>query len=159
LPAWKYGSCPIEIERRATNAAGNVSLLTTFLDSSRAPKQAADDAPTIVRYAVSLRLISLRRHKNGILDFKGHLEQTADFDDSLIVDYEPASPEKPPRVWAVWNSTVPGAIGDWQPLDHDPLEDTAPEADVWRGLIPFPATAAPILGEHAKLVLTVTPRS
>lgn len=151
--------CPIEIERRVTNASGSVSLLTTFLDSSLAPKAATDDDRTIVRYALSLRLISLRRHKSGILDFKGHLEQTADFDDSLIIDYQPGSSQQPPRVWGAWNSTIPGAIGDWQPLDQDPIEDAEPDANIWRGLIPLPKTATPILGEHAQIVMTVTPRN
>jgi hypothetical protein len=152
--------CPIQVEWRRTedNPDTPLPLLTTFL-SSTAPSfsGSARPAPTAtLRHALRLRLISVRQ-RGGFFGFFDHLEQTADFDDTLVVDIAPGDGQSPPRAWATWNSAIPGAIRDWQP-HGDALGDTDPAAGVWRGRLEIPPTARSILGPNAEIALTVTSR-
>jgi hypothetical protein len=153
--------CAVQLEwRRAEDSADTpVPLLTTFLSTS-APRPTAQGAgsplPTM-RHALRLRLISVRE-RGGIFGFFDHLEQTADWEDTLVVDIEPGDATSPPKVYATWNSIIPGALRDWQP-DGDPLPDLADERGVWRGRVRVPATARSIVGENAAIVLTVRGRS
>ena len=153
--------CPVQVEwRRAQDTVDTpVPMLTTFLSGS-APRPVAPDIggplPTL-RHALRLRLLSVRE-RDGIFAFFDHLEQTADWEDTLVVDIEPGDATSPPKAYATWNSIIPGALRDWQP-DGDPLPDLAEARGVWRGRIPVPATARPILGENAAIVITVRGRS
>lgn len=153
--------CPIQLEwpRNHDSPDTPVPLLTTFL-SSTAPRPAdpATGAPLpTLRHALRLRLISLRQ-RDGFFGFFDHLEQTADFDDTLVVDIAPGDGLVPAQAWATWNSMIPGAIRDWQP-DGEPLGDTDPATGTWRGRIPVPPSARPILGLDAEITLTVTSRT
>ncbi|MFH9553369.1 esterase/lipase family protein [Streptomyces sp. NPDC017435] len=145
--------CPVQLPEPHGNgtAAEPVPLTTTFLNS-KAPRP--PQTPTL-RYALHLRILSLRE-RGGILSFADHLEQTADFDDILVVDVGPAQTGL--GVWAVWNSDLPGAIWEHRPTGT-PCGDEAPGGDVWLAHVPLPKTAAPILGEEAGIRLTVTPWS
>lgn len=131
------------------DACAPVPLVTTFLDSglSRPPGTAA------MRYALRLRVLSLRE-RHGFLTFGDHLEQTPDLDDVLVVDV--GTPPENPGIWATWNSLIPGAVRDHVP-DGPPLGDEDPSDGTWVAHIPLPATAAPILGDAARIRLTVTP--
>jgi hypothetical protein len=60
--------------------------------------------------------------------------------------------------WAAWNSGIAGAIRDYVPTG-DPLSDEDPGAGTWVARVPLPSTVEPILGKHARIQLTVTPRS
>jgi hypothetical protein len=153
--------CPVQVEwrRDEDTVDAPVPLLATFLSAS-APRPVAPgtDVPLpTLRHALRLRLISVRE-RGGIFGFFDHLEQTADWEDTLVVDIEPGSEASPPRAYATWNSVIPGALRDWQP-DGDPLPDLADAPGVWRGRVRVPATARPILGENAAIVLTVRGRS
>jgi hypothetical protein len=154
--------CPIQIEWPATGDDDSrpVPLLTTFLSSRQAAanRVARGEAPgrLRLRHALRLRLISVRE-RGGVFGFGDHLEQTADFDDSLVVDIEPAGQTRYPRAWATWNSAIPGAIRTWEP-EGDPIPDADPTPGVWRGSVRVPEIARPILGDDARLVLTVTGR-
>ncbi|MGR6967768.1 esterase/lipase family protein [Geodermatophilus sp. URMC 61] len=153
--------CPVQIEwRREEDTADTpVPLLTTFL-STRAPRPVVPGTDTPVprlRHALRLRLISVRQ-SGGVFGFFDHLEQTADWEDTLVVDIEPGDGEAPPRAFAAWNSVIPGALRDWQP-DKGPLTDEEPEPGLWRGRIPVPVTARPILGQDAAVLLTVHGRT
>lgn len=152
--------CPVQLQwRRQENTVDTpVPLLTTFLSAS-APRPVASgtDVPLpTLRHALRLRLLSLRE-RGGVFGFFDHLEQTADWEDTLVVDVEPGNETSPPRAFATWNSIIPGALRDWQP-DGDPLPDLAHAPGVWRGRVRVPATARPILGENAAIVLTVRGR-
>ena len=73
--------CPIVLELPADEADRPHPLATTFLIADpEAPR-----GPGAPRATPCLRLISLRQ-RDGIFDFRDHLEQTADFDDVLVVD-------------------------------------------------------------------------
>jgi pimeloyl-ACP methyl ester carboxylesterase len=152
--------CPIQVEwaRDEDTAETPVPLLSTFL-SSTAPRPVAPGTgtPVAMRHALRLRLMSIRE-RGGVFGFFDHLEQTADWEDTLVVDIEPGDGTAAPRAWATWNSTIRGPVRDWTP-EGDPLADIEPTPGLWRGRIPVPDTARPILGEKAALMLTVTGRS
>jgi hypothetical protein len=153
--------CPVQIEWRASEDTVDtpVPLLTTFLSTARLPtRQEAGEKVQAVRHALRLRLLSIRE-RGGIFGFFDHLEQTADFDDTLVVDFLP--PEAGgPTLWAMWNSEFDGAIRDWKPEieDEEPVHDEEPARGVWRGRIPIPRSGRTILGEDATIALTVTSR-
>lgn len=152
--------CPVQLEwrREEDTLDAPVPLLTTFLSGSAPrPVAAGTDVPLpTLRHALRLRLISLRE-RGGVFGFFDHLEQTADWEDTLVVDVEPGNETSPPRAFATWNSVIPGALRDWRP-DGDPLPDLADAPGVWRGRVRVPAAARPILGENAAIVLTVRGR-
>ncbi|WP_331741243.1 hypothetical protein OG535_03160 [Kitasatospora sp. NBC_00085] len=145
------GSADGDGDGHGGGGAGNgaVRLATAFL-SSALPRP---DATGPLRYALDLRVLSLREH-HGFFGFGDHLERTADFSDSLIVDVDASRPR--PAAWAHWNSRIAGAIKDLRPEDA-PLPDDDPAADSWVGHVDLPATAAPLLGPHAAVRLSVSP--
>ncbi|GAA4931368.1 alpha/beta fold hydrolase [Streptomyces coeruleoprunus] len=127
-----------------------VTLTTTFL---RTDLPRPGDSPTM-RYALHVRILSLRQGGRRILSFSDHLEQTADFDDILVIDVGTAAPG--PGVWAAWNSVIPGAIKDHEPRGR-PLGDEDPRSGLWTAHVPLPETAHPLLGADARIRLSVTP--
>jgi hypothetical protein len=154
--------CPVQIEWRPREDTADtpVPLLTTFLSTGERPRDDGGDMVRTVRHALRLRLLSIRE-KGGIFGFFDHLEQTADFDDTLIVDFLPPGAGAGARAWAVWNSQLAGAIRDWRPAESDaaPIQDEENALGVWRGRIPVPETGRTILGENATIVLTVIARA
>jgi hypothetical protein len=154
--------CPVQIERNKHSDSVDTPkpLLTTFL-SSKAPRpQAGDGAtPAAMRYTVKLRLLSVRE-VDGLFSFNDHLEQTEDWQDALLVDIAYGDGQVMPKAWAAWNSTVDATVRDWIPDEQDDyLEDKAPDdPNIWRGVIALPKVAHRLMGENARVVLTVTPR-
>ena len=152
--------CPIQIERwKEGNPIDSPQpLLTTFL-SSHAPRPlVGGKAVPRLRHALRLRLLSMVE-KQGRFFFDDHMEQTEDWQDTLVVDIQPPSPGQPlPRGWAAWNSTIPTALRDWDPEDKDRLVDRDKTANRWRGRIDVPDLMKPLLGDNAGLQITVTPR-
>ncbi|MFB7595239.1 esterase/lipase family protein [Streptomyces sp. NPDC056160] len=136
----------------ATAAAdgATVPLVNTFLCSGLR----ADDSGAM-RYALHLRILSLHRC-DGVLSFRDHLEQSADFDDTLVVDVGAGPADGVPALSATWNSAINGPISGYRP-GGSVLDDENPAPCVWVNHIRLPATAAPILGEDARIRLTVTP--
>jgi hypothetical protein len=140
--------CPVQLQDGAaesSNGDGAVPLAHTFLCSGLT----GSDRDNTLRYALHLRILSLRE-RNGFLSFGDHLEQTADFDDTLVVDVSSGA------LSAAWNSEITGSIRDYRPDGHT-LTDQNPAPGVWANDIELPATAAPLLGENARVRLTVTP--
>ncbi|MEU3706690.1 alpha/beta fold hydrolase [Streptomyces anulatus] len=133
--------CPVQLSSSEPQAT--VPLTTTFLCSSLRPA----DGDGTMRYALHLSILSLRERR-GFLSFGDHLEQTADFDDVLVIDVGKGT-------WAAWNSVIPGAIRDHEPSGA-PLADEDPGSGLWVASIPLPASATPILGEQARIRLRVT---
>lgn len=153
--------CPVQIEhwKEGDPIDSPVPLLTTFL-SSKAPRPRVEgrEVPRL-RHALKLRLMSITE-KEGHFFFDNHLEQTEDWQDTLLVDIEPPSAGRPlPTAWAAWNSTVPTALRDWNPQNEDLLEDTDPTPHRWQGMIAVPTLSRNLLGEKAGIRLTVTPRA
>ncbi|WP_326969046.1 esterase/lipase family protein [Arthrobacter sp. CG_A4] len=152
--------CPVQIEhwKEGDPIDSPMPLLTAFL-SSKAPRPrvGGKEVPTL-RHALKLRLMSIQE-KRGRFFFDDHMEQTEDWQDTLLVDIEPpASGRSLPRAWAAWNSTIPTAIRDWNPQETDLLTDTDATPNCWRGRIDVPDFFKELLGRNAGLRLTVTPR-
>ncbi|MFJ3103489.1 alpha/beta fold hydrolase [Streptomyces sp. NPDC086835] len=133
--------CPVQLP--SSGALADVPLTTAFLCSGLRPH----GSDTTMRYALQLRILSLREQR-GFLSFGDHLEQTADFDDTLVVDIGEGT-------WAAWNSLIPGTIRSHEPSGTS-LQDEDTRAGTWVANIPLPASAQPILGEQARIRLTVT---
>jgi len=148
--------CPLQLSAQGTDATsdGAVRLATTFL-SSELPRPEADT----LRFSLQLRVFSLRE-EHRLFHFMDHLEQIADFDDTLIVDI--GRSEGAPAAWAAWNSRIPSAISDYKPQGR-PVLDEDPAAGSWITHIPLPSDPATepapnrLLGERAAIRLTVTP--
>ncbi|MDP8969738.1 MAG: hypothetical protein M3N52_04445 [Actinomycetota bacterium] len=145
--------CPIvlALPEAADTADRPVPLVTTFLLAS--PGLRPQDSET-ARYALHLRILSLRE-RNGVFNFGDHLEQTADFDDILIVDVGQLDGRL--AAWARWNSQLPALLRDYQP-SGPPLADQEQAAGVWVSHIGLPDTARAFLGETAAVRLTVRDR-
>lgn len=141
--------CPIQLLDGTTDAAA-VPLVDTFLCSDL-----ARGATGTMRYALHLRVQSLRE-RNGLLNFGDHLEQTADFDDTLVVDVGADGAASVPALAAAWNSDIAGSIRDHPPSGHAPGDEN-PDPGLWVDHIQLPHSAVPILGADARIRLTVTP--
>lgn len=152
--------CPIQIEhwKEGDPIDSPVPLLTTFL-SSKAPRPLVGGRQVSrLRHALKLRLMSIREI-DGHFFFEDHLEQTEDWQDTLLIDIEPpAADQALPSTWATWNSAIPTALRDWDPGDQDLLTDTDDTAYRWRGRIDVPEFSKHLLGTNAGINLTVTPR-
>lgn len=140
--------CPIQLDERRDGQEASVSLATTFLNSGL---RALTDEP--MRFILDLRLISLRE-RGGILGLGDHLEQTADFSDTLVIDI--GTPEAGPGIWATWNSEIEGAIRDHR-VAGSPRSDEDPAPGRWVAHIPLPGTTARLVGGDARIRLVATP--
>ncbi|MDP9223429.1 MAG: hypothetical protein M3P18_06160 [Actinomycetota bacterium] len=149
--------CPIQLnmeqQRHRDTPDAPVPLATVFLlDPSRWSLDPLQPPPPRCRYALKVRVYSLET-KHGFFAWRNHLEQVADWEDTLIVDIgrgeEKAGEEQ--HVWARWKSELPGAI---EALD--PIGDRA--LDVTGGIVEIavPETARPIVGQDARLTCTIS---
>lgn len=152
--------CPVRIERWKDGHPidSPVPLLKTFLSSS-APRPRLNGKPVpCLRHALKLRLMSISE-RNGRFFWENHLEQTEDWQDTLLVDIDPLTEQGSlPRAWAAWNSTTNTATRDWHPSDADLLQDIDPSADRWVGHILVPELHRDLLGSQAGIRITVMPR-
>jgi hypothetical protein len=169
--------CPIqlneELARHVDTPDSPVPLVSTFLiDPSHVAELAeerGDRPPREVRdrmrYALTLRIFKLRQDDGGFR-FADHLEQVADWADTLIVDVGPNEARTGLQAWVAWNSEVTGS-----PDDVDPITEGLPEARrtpiefqqgegtlSFRVELPASATALPILQPDAHLTIRVKDR-
>lgn len=150
--------CPVQLNleqaQKRDTADAPVPLTTVFLlDRDRFDPDLKGVVPPRCRYAVRLRVFRLEE-KDGFFFWQDHIEQTADWDDTLIVDIGRDKPEESQmRAWVAWNSQVPGPNSARDPISDRPLAMGGGRVSV--GL---PDTAKPILGEKARLLFTVTER-
>ncbi|QCU78300.1 alpha/beta hydrolase [Citricoccus sp. SGAir0253] len=144
--------CPVILDLPADEADRPQPLVTTFLIAD--PAVRPEDAGT-VRYTLHVRLFSVRQHR-GIFDFGDHLEQTADFDDWLVVDIGVL--DEGLAAWAAWVSELPVTLRDYVP-DGPPLADEDAAPGRWVKRLPLPPAARRIFGEAAALQLTVRARA
>jgi hypothetical protein len=136
-----------------------------LLDPARTDEQVIDPDRPRARYTVALRLLHLRKVTGGF-GWRDHLEQVPDWSDVLIVDvgrgdHDPVGTLK---AWAAWNSSVPGANDRYDPITNLPGDDrgevrfTTDDTGQLVATVDLPSVARDILGEGARLVLTVTDR-
>jgi hypothetical protein len=149
--------CPIQLnmeeDRHRDTPDAPVPLATVFLlKPSRWSLDRLVAPPARARYAMKLRVYSLES-SHGFFAWKDHLEQVADWEDTLVVDigHDDGQPEAEQRVWTGWKSELAGPIEAQDPISNDTLE-------VKEGILelPLPATAKSILGQNARLTCKIT---
>jgi pimeloyl-ACP methyl ester carboxylesterase len=144
--------CPVDLVAEAEKTEtpmAPVPLITTFLIPGKLPK---------ARYALHLTVHSLVE-RGGVFGFGDHLEQIADWEDSLVVDVVMRD-DKADRVDWEWNSTIKGRIAEAEQLANRLTWDgpaAGGGAPGWREPLPLPDTAREMLGDEARLELAVTP--
>ena len=143
--------CPVSL-----SGAGPVSLTCAFLLDPQGGALGTDAAvPDRSRFALQLRVFRVLQ-RSGFFDFTHHLEQIADFDDTLIADIgylDAATVGGEPQVWAGWNSAVSGVLTACDPIASSPLSVVDGRCE-----IPLPETARAILGGSCVLSFTVSER-
>jgi pimeloyl-ACP methyl ester carboxylesterase len=170
--------CPIqineELRRHVDSPDTPVPLVSMFLldpahEAFLARERGEADLPVRhggrLRYVLSLRVFKLVQ-RGGSFRFQEHLEQVPDWADSLIVDVGPGDTNDSVKAWAAWNSEVPGANDEMDPITAGlPVERQDPLIfDVQNGLhvahveLPTVANALPVLGPQAVLTIRVTDR-
>ena len=147
--------CPIQLTGELAADAGQdglVPLTDVFL---LPPGAGPGPTPNRCRFALQLRVFRVLE-RNGLFDFTYHLEQVADWDDTLIADigYPDGAPTTgEPQVWAAWNSAVSGVLAANDPIRDEPLQLAGSRYE-----IPLPETARAILGGGSTLSFTVNQR-
>lgn len=137
-------------DEEESSADRPVPLVTTYLW-----KKQAFDPKKPMRFVFHLRIISLHQ-ENGIFKFLNHLEQTADFDDVLVVDV--GQDGTAPAVWAEWRSRIKDTLEKYAPTGQ-PLKDEQPEDPTsWVAHVELPVSAG-FLGDKARVRLTALARS
>lgn len=164
--------CPVlldqEREQHEDGKDSPIPLTTVFL-LDPATIGASDDSQHLrARYALSLRIFHLTQHDGGY-SWDSHLEQTPDWEDTLIVDVGRKSedPVTAVRAWLAWNSQVSGAPDRFDPITDGLPNDADHQASVFTEEggtlycdVPLPKVSHPIpcLGNNAHLRLNVSKR-
>ncbi|MBC7442729.1 MAG: hypothetical protein H7311_09450 [Ramlibacter sp.] len=142
--------CPIDLNAAAQGIAGPLSpvpLMTIFLQPKNVRK---------CRYALDLKVSSLKE-TGGILGFGDHLEQIADWQDTLIVDVEVNDTGVARSVTWEWNSALAGRIAEQAQLPHQ--LDWAPGKSAggqWQLPVPIAPMGQAVLGTDARLQLDIS---
>jgi pimeloyl-ACP methyl ester carboxylesterase len=146
--------CPIQLERGPGRSLADrpVPLVTTYLSADPARRPSGDSR---MRYLLQVRILSLRE-RDGIFSFVDHLEQSADFDDTLVVDVA-ADGGMALRAWATWASTIRTPLRD-HVATGDPLVDDDERPGAWHATVPLPSPSGDFLGPRASVGLTVRAR-
>ncbi|GAB7035344.1 alpha/beta fold hydrolase [Streptomyces sp. NPDC021749] len=155
--------CPIQLNQEAaqhTDADGQaapVPLATAFLlDPERARARSENQSANRSRYTLALRVFHLVE-RSGRFFWEDHLEQVADWEDTLIVDvgHLDQAPDAELHVWAAWNADVAGEVDRVDPIRPNPCPLTADGGDLHTD-IPLPEPARLLLGAESRLRLTVS---
>jgi pimeloyl-ACP methyl ester carboxylesterase len=161
--------CPVQLNRELAQhqdeADAPIPLTTAFLLDAANFDATHDPPPPRSRYTLVLRVFHLRETNGGFF-WTGHLEQVADWEDTLIVDIGRSDDDEVDalRAWIAWNSTVAGAIDTFDPItkglhrgEHKDLAFTRRGDDLF-GEIPLPEISRTILGAEARICLTISRR-
>lgn len=167
--------CSIILNKIATSAAdaapsgsdsgdqvdAPIPIASTFLLEPVPPGPAAPatDRDRLSRYVITLRVYKVVQDR-GVFHFRNHLEQVAEWADSLIVDIG-LDADRTGSAWTAWNSDVPAPIDS---IPRMPNELTLQPDDTSNTLIgtvrlPPAAQALPIFGGNASLRITVQDRA
>lgn len=146
-----FSPIQLEIPGEEDTADRPVPLVETFLDSKLRTRR---DEGTM-RFSLHVRILSLRQ-RGGIFGFGDHLEQTADFDDTLVMDV--VQSDAGLRAWANWNSDIPGTLRDYVPSGA-PLPDENEEVGEWQSTVLLPDNARRFLGQRAAVRILARARA
>lgn len=140
--------CPVILnEENRDTPLRPVPLVTAFL----MPKEKFEGPR---RYTLDLRVYAIRESKGFIL-FGSHLEQVADWQDTLVMDVYANEDGSIGKALYQWNSELPGAIARKDVLDDELswqlARDNIPEAASWVARIKLPNMAREVLGPEANI--------
>jgi len=160
--------CPIQLNKEVVQHRDGpdapVPLTTTFLFDQNDVDPAGDRPSPRSRYTLSLKVFHIAEEDRRFL-WTSHLEQVADWEDTLIVDvgHDEDGDTGAPRAWIAWNSTVAGAIDSFDPIteglaSEEQRRDTPflLRQDAQYCEIPLPEISRPILGNTARIRITVS---
>ena len=170
--------CPIQINeelaRHVDSADTPVPLVSTFLldpGTRRCSRQERNEADarcgTAAGCATRCRCGSSSWWSTtGGFRFAEHLEQVADWADSLIVDVGPNAAGDGLQAWVAWNSEVAGPHDELDPITDGLSEERrgasafSSAGGTWSCRVDLPtvARAIPVLGADAHLTISVTDR-
>ena len=145
--------CPVDLNAQAEDTAtplAPVPMVTMFL--------VPDKKRATARYALHLRVSSLRQ-RAGWFGFGDHLEQIADWDDTLVVDLVLDDAGAVTSAAYAWNSTLAGRIAgtDTMPNTLAWQQDEHEGEGHWRGAVGLPRSATEMLGDDTRLTVLVGP--
>jgi pimeloyl-ACP methyl ester carboxylesterase len=170
--------CPVQINEELAKHIDTpdtpVPLVSTFLldpaheAELRRERNDTEQSPSHssrLRYVFSLRVFKLVERRKAFR-FTDHLEQVADWADSLIVDVGPNADNTGLQAWVAWNSQVAGPNDELDPITEGlPVKKRNPvDLELVEGIrrsrvdLPEVAKALPVLGDKAHLTLTVRDR-
>ncbi len=142
--------CPIQLLSSEKGSADRpVPLVTTYLSTALSQHESKR-----ARYVLHVRIVSLRQ-TGGVFGFFDHVEQTADFDDTLVVDVEVRDGKL--ASWAKWNSEIRQALRDYEP-EGDPIDDEEPTEGYWSSRVSLPQSGDFLRG-NAGIRLTASRHS
>lgn len=157
--------CPVLLDKERVQhqdeADAPVPLARAFLLDQN-DLDPADDRPSLrSRYTLSLKVFHVTEEYGRFL-WTNHLEQVADWEDTLVVDVG-RDGDTSTRAWIAWNSAVAGAIDSFDPItdglvSEDQRRDTPflRQGDALYCEIPLPEISRPILGNAARIRITVS---
>ncbi len=162
--------CPVQLNKELSQHRDEpdtpAPLATAFLLDPADFDPAVDPPAPRSRYTLSLNVFHLTE-KHDRFFWGHHLEQVADWNDTLIVDVGRRDDEAVStlRAWSAWNSAVNGAIDDFDPItdgllrqeDRRDISFTRQGDDLYCE-IPLPEISHRILGEAACISLTISRR-
>ena len=147
--------CPVMLSEGSQDTPLNpVPLVTAFLLPGTGPSEPR-------RYALDLRVFAIREH-HGFFSFGDHLEQVADWQDTLLVDVSTKPDGGIDRATYQWNSTLPGVIAQTKDLSETltwtPSPDSPAGTPEWVAQIELPPTATTgVLGAKAHIAMGIAP--
>lgn len=162
--------CPIqlnrELEQHRDEPDTPTPLHKAFLLDPAHFDPVGDPPPPRSRYTLSLRVFHLIE-KHDRYWWGNHLEQVADWEDTLVVDVGRSDDEDVSvlRTWIAWNSMVGGTIDTFDPItnglsraeDRRDMTFTDQGDDLYCEIL-LPEISRPILGEKARIRLTISQR-
>lgn len=144
--------CPVVLnEEKQETSLNPVPLVTAFLLAKENPAEPR-------RYALDLRVYAIRE-EGGFLSFGSHLEQVADWQDTLLVDIFTGTDGAIEKALYQWNSSLPGSISKADQLKEKiswkEAPDSTPEAGSWIANIKMPEVAKKVLGKKSHFSIGV----
>ncbi|MCU1574944.1 MAG: LigA protein [Micrococcaceae bacterium] len=141
--------CPIDLNAEARaqpTPMSPVPLVTTYLLAR------PDGKPS--RYALHLKVLSLEE-RGGVFGLFDHLEQIADWEDSLIVDVAMGNDSSVQELRYSWNTEIPRRIAEVSELEHL-LQWEQQNDGIWQAPIPLTPAGKNLLGADAALLASVS---
>ncbi|MEU4352374.1 alpha/beta hydrolase [Streptomyces sp. NPDC023838] len=150
--------CPILLSEEIRSQRAplrSVPLVSTFLLEPGQTAKAEPPHQGRMRYTMALQVFKVQE-RDDFFRPNDHLEQVPEWADWLIIDMRPATDGCRLQAWAAWKSTVAGENDRFDPITELP-RSFGLSGDSFIDL-PIGAQALPVLGEDARLRISVHDR-